>query len=110
MSGWRSAEETCLKNYHDPQKSRSGGPYPIRPWRHAGGKHPAFDAVINLAAKVWICDRVADPWAFMETNLTGILNLIEYSRQCGIKKFAQPPTGGIIVFKLLNLYNKSHGE
>ena len=58
-------------------------------------KLPAFDAVINLAARAGVRDSVADPWAFMETNLTGTLNLLELARQRGIKKFVQASTAGI---------------
>jgi UDP-glucuronate 4-epimerase len=56
---------------------------------------PAFDAVINLAARAGVRDSVADPWAFMETNLTGTLNLLELARRRGIKKFIQASTAGI---------------
>jgi UDP-glucuronate 4-epimerase len=56
---------------------------------------PAFDAVINLAARAGVRDSVADPWAFMETNLIGTLNLLELTRQRGIKKFVQASTAGI---------------
>jgi nucleoside-diphosphate-sugar epimerase len=58
-------------------------------------KLPAFDAVINLAARAGVRDSVADPWAFMKTNLTGTLNLLELTRQRGIKKFVQASTAGI---------------
>jgi UDP-glucuronate 4-epimerase len=58
-------------------------------------KLPAFDAVINLAARAGVRDSVDDPWAFMETNLTGTLNLLELARQRGIKKFVQASTAGI---------------
>jgi nucleoside-diphosphate-sugar epimerase len=58
-------------------------------------KLPAFDAVINLAARAGVRDSVADPWAFMETNLTGTLNLLELARQRGMKKFVQASTAGI---------------
>src|SRR5438093_1392840 len=38
---------------------------------------PAFDAVINLAARAGVPQSVADPWIYYETNLTGTLNLLE---------------------------------
>jgi len=56
---------------------------------------PAFEAVINLAARAGVRDSIEDPWAFMETNLTGTLNLLEFARQRGIKKFIQASTAGI---------------
>jgi UDP-glucuronate 4-epimerase len=56
---------------------------------------PAFDAIINLAARAGVRDSVADPWAFIETNLTGSLNMLELARQRGIRKFVQASTAGI---------------
>ncbi|MBE3117681.1 MAG: NAD-dependent epimerase/dehydratase family protein [Candidatus Atribacteria bacterium] len=56
---------------------------------------PAFDAIINLAARAGVRDSIEDPWAFMETNLTGTLNLLELSRRKGIQKFVQASTAGI---------------
>jgi UDP-glucuronate 4-epimerase len=63
--------------------------------RAAVERLPIFDAVINLAARAGVRDSVADPWAFMETNLTGTLNLLELARRRGIKKFVQASTAGI---------------
>ncbi|MDP2994114.1 MAG: NAD-dependent epimerase/dehydratase family protein, partial [Anaerolineales bacterium] len=56
---------------------------------------PAFDAIINLAARAGVRDSIEDPWAFMETNLTGTLNLLELARRKGIQKFVQASTAGI---------------
>ena len=58
-------------------------------------KLPAFEAVINLAARAGVRDSIENPWAFIESNLTGTLNLLELARQRGIKKFIQASTAGI---------------
>ena len=58
-------------------------------------KLPAFDAIINLAARAGVRDSIEDPWAFMESNVTGTLNLLELARRHGIKKFIQASTAGI---------------
>jgi len=63
--------------------------------RESVEKLPAFEAVINLAARAGVRDSIEDPWAFMETNLTGTLNLLELARRRGIKKFIQASTAGI---------------
>jgi nucleoside-diphosphate-sugar epimerase len=56
---------------------------------------PPFEAIINLAARAGVRDSIEDPWTFMETNLTGTLNLLELARQRGVKKFIQASTAGI---------------
>jgi nucleoside-diphosphate-sugar epimerase len=56
---------------------------------------PAFDAIVNLAARAGVRDSVEDPWAFLETNLTGTLNLLELARSRGIRKFVQASTAGV---------------
>jgi len=54
-----------------------------------------FNAVINLAARAGVRDSLKDPWIYMETNATGTLNLLEFCRQEGIKKFLQASTSSI---------------
>jgi nucleoside-diphosphate-sugar epimerase len=54
-----------------------------------------FDAVINLAARAGVRASVEDPWAFVDTNTTGTLNLLEACRQNGIPKFVLASTSSI---------------
>jgi UDP-glucuronate 4-epimerase len=54
-----------------------------------------FDAVINLAARAGVRASVENPWLFYETNLTGVLNLLELSRRNGIRKFLLASTSSI---------------
>jgi nucleoside-diphosphate-sugar epimerase len=49
--------------------------------------HPKIDAVINLAARAGVRASLANPWEYMETNLTGTLNLLEMCRVNSIPKF-----------------------
>jgi nucleoside-diphosphate-sugar epimerase len=56
---------------------------------------PTFEAVINLAARAGVRASVENPWAFMETNVTGTLNLLELCRQKGIRKFILASTSSI---------------
>lgn len=48
---------------------------------------PAFDAIINLAARAGVRGSVLNPWVYLETNTTGTLNLLELCRKRGIGKF-----------------------
>lgn len=56
---------------------------------------PAFDAIINLAARAGVRASVENPWTFYETNLSGTLNLLELCRQKGIRKFILASTSSI---------------
>jgi nucleoside-diphosphate-sugar epimerase len=54
-----------------------------------------FDAVINLAARAGVRASVENPWAFVDTNVSGTLNLLELCRQKGIRKFILASTSSI---------------
>jgi len=51
-----------------------------------------FDGVINLAARAGVRQSLEDPKIYYETNLTGVLYLLEACRQNGIGKFVQAST------------------
>lgn len=57
--------------------------------------NPRFDAVINLAARAGVRASVENPWAFVDTNVIGTLNLLELCRQKEIRKFILASTSSI---------------
>ncbi|MGA2489923.1 MAG: NAD-dependent epimerase/dehydratase family protein [Anaerolineales bacterium] len=58
-------------------------------------KLPAFDAVINLAARAGVRASVENPRIFYETNVIGTLNLLELCRRLNIGKFLMASTSSI---------------
>jgi len=54
-----------------------------------------FDAVMNLAARAGVRASVENPWVYIETNITGTLNLLELCREFGVKKFLLASTSSI---------------
>jgi nucleoside-diphosphate-sugar epimerase len=54
-----------------------------------------FSAVINLAARAGVRASIEDPWVYVDTNMTGTLNLLEFSRRAGIPKFILASTSSI---------------
>jgi len=56
---------------------------------------PAFDGVVNLAARAGVRASVEDPWEFVQTNIIGTLNLLELCRQKNIRKFVLASTSSI---------------
>lgn len=57
--------------------------------------HGPYAAVINLAARAGVRASVENPWAFVETNLTGTLNLLEACRRYEIPKFILASTSSV---------------
>jgi UDP-glucuronate 4-epimerase len=57
--------------------------------KHDGTRagRPAFDAVMNLAARAGVRPSVQNPGIYVEANITGSLNLLELCRKFGTKKF-----------------------
>jgi nucleoside-diphosphate-sugar epimerase len=60
-------------------------------WARSG----PFDAVINLAARAGVRYSVENPWAYVDTNVTGTLNLLELCRQQGVQKFILASTSSL---------------
>jgi nucleoside-diphosphate-sugar epimerase len=46
-----------------------------------------FDGVVNLAARAGVRASVENPWVYLDTNVTGALNLLEFCRSRGVPKF-----------------------
>ena len=59
------------------------------------GEHPGIDAIINLAARAGVRASLEDPWAFLDSNTTGTLNLLELAQRNGIGKFVLASTSSI---------------
>jgi UDP-glucuronate 4-epimerase len=54
-----------------------------------------FDAIINLAARAGVRQSVENPWVYVDTNITGTLNLLEYCRAFAIPKFILASTSSV---------------
>jgi len=54
-----------------------------------------YEAVINLAARAGVRSSVENPWVFVESNVTGTLNMLELCRQTRTKKFLLASTSSI---------------
>jgi nucleoside-diphosphate-sugar epimerase len=56
---------------------------------------PAFDGLINLAARAGVRQSIENPWVYFETNCTGTLNLLEMCREFKIPKFVLASTSSL---------------
>ncbi len=58
-------------------------------------RNEKIDGVINLAARAGVRFSVDNPWVFVDSNVTGTLNMLEVCRQTGCKKFILASTSSI---------------
>jgi UDP-glucuronate 4-epimerase len=56
---------------------------------------PKFAAVINLAARAGVRQSVENPWVYLDTNITGTLNLLEFCTRNKIPKFVLASTSSV---------------
>jgi UDP-glucuronate 4-epimerase len=54
-----------------------------------------YAAVLNLAARAGVRASVENPWVYIETNVTGTLNLLEACRTAGVSKFVLASTSSL---------------
>jgi len=59
------------------------------------GSGEPYAAVINLAARAGVRASLENPWVFVNTNMTGTLNLLEAARKRGIPKFILASTSSL---------------
>ena len=55
----------------------------------------SYASIINLAARAGVRQSVDNPWVYVDTNITGTLNLLEYCRERKIPKFIFASTSSI---------------
>jgi nucleoside-diphosphate-sugar epimerase len=53
------------------------------------------DAVINFAARAGVRQSIENPWVYYETNVTGVLNLLEACKDSGVTRFMQASTSSV---------------
>jgi nucleoside-diphosphate-sugar epimerase len=108
--GWdnlNDAYDVRLKEYRlkrlQSQRSDSGGKFSFHRLdisdrsvlEHESIKGWKFDAVINLAARAGVRVSVIDPWVYVDTNVTGTLNMLELCHRQGIPKFILASTSSV---------------
>jgi len=58
-------------------------------------KQHKYAAVIHLAARAGVRQSVENPWVYVDTNITGTLNLLEFCREQAIPKFILASTSSV---------------
>jgi len=57
--------------------------------------HGPFNAVINLAARAGVRQSLESPDIYVDTNVRGALNLLEFSRRHAVEKFIQASSSSV---------------
>jgi nucleoside-diphosphate-sugar epimerase len=60
-----------------------------------GASSGNLDAVFNLAARAGVRASVENPWLYVDTNITGTLNLLELCRRLNVPKFILASTSSV---------------
>jgi nucleoside-diphosphate-sugar epimerase len=55
----------------------------------------APEAVVNLAARAGVRQSLEDPWVYLQTNVTGTLNLLDVCRERRVRKFVLASTSSV---------------
>lgn len=58
-------------------------------------KNHKINAVINLAARAGVRASVENPWGYLDTNVKGVINLLECMRNFGIKTIVHASTSSV---------------
>jgi nucleoside-diphosphate-sugar epimerase len=88
LKEWRLAQLQTRANFHFERMDIADRAAVARLF----AQHGPFDGVINLAARAGVRASVENPWAFVDTNLTGTLNLLESCKQHGVSKLVLAST------------------
>ena len=62
-------------------------------WQRGNGQ--PFEAVINLAARAGVRQSVDNPWVYVQTNITGTLNLLQLCHDRAVPKFVLASTSSL---------------
>jgi UDP-glucuronate 4-epimerase len=54
-----------------------------------------FDATVNLAARAGVRQSVIDPASYLQTNVVGTLNLLDFCKERGVHKFVLASTSSL---------------
>ncbi|OGO10972.1 MAG: nucleotide sugar epimerase [Chloroflexi bacterium RBG_19FT_COMBO_50_10] len=63
--------------------------------RNSPLRQQSYTAVINLAARAGVRQSLDNPWVYVDANITGTLNLLEYCREQNISKFILASTSSV---------------
>lgn len=94
LKTWRLSSLLDLPRFHFHKLDITDDPRIGELFRN-DGRRPPFDAVVNLAARAGVRSSVEDPWTYLDTNLTGTLNLLELCRRSGVPKFVLASTSSL---------------
>lgn len=98
LKEWRLQAVSAYDNFHFDGVDITDRKHLAEYIDKIGGNMPGngvIDAVINLAAKAGVRKSLEVPELYFETNLTGVLNILELCRDNGIERLVQASTSSV---------------
>lgn len=84
----RLQPQAGFRFYHNDLSDRSA-------LERVSAENPGIEAIINMAARAGVRASLENPWAFLESNTTATLNLLELAQRVGIGKLILASTSSI---------------
>lgn len=84
----RLQPQAGFRFYHNDLSDRSA-------LERVSTENPGIEAIINMAARAGVRASLENPWAFLESNTTATLNLLELAQRVGIGKLILASTSSI---------------
>jgi nucleoside-diphosphate-sugar epimerase len=94
LKHWRLAQLLPRKNFFFHQIDITDRAA-LEPLFATTGTEPPFAAVVNLAARAGVRPSVINPWVYYQANCIGTLNLLDFCRQYGVRKFVLASTSSL---------------
>ncbi|MDR3575608.1 MAG: GDP-mannose 4,6-dehydratase [Anaerolineaceae bacterium] len=91
MKHWRLARLKKLPNF----KFHEGDICDLKAMEQLFAEQGPFQGVFNLAARAGVRYSVENPWVYVNTNMTGTLNMLEMSRRYNTPKFILASTSSL---------------
>ena len=94
MKEWRVSELRKSKNFKFTKIDISS-PGTLKKYFSDNFKLNEVHAIINLAARTGVRKSTIDPYSYYNSNVIGVLNLIQLSKQYKVKKFLHASTSSV---------------
>jgi nucleoside-diphosphate-sugar epimerase len=91
---WRISQLISRKNFHF-NKLDISSPTTLKRYFRKNFQSNKLNAIVNLAARTGVRKSTADPYSYYQSNVMGVLNLIQLANTYGIQNFIHASTSSV---------------